>query len=124
MAKTQNFTRAGCCPHGVQMVKQRSATESELCYSATVSATEAATCYATQDARQVAMVRNAAVRLQCDVQTDRDWLSAGGAKQATSADFCDSGGAADLALRLFFPTMQAWADTLKVRPNWQFGHPK
>lgn len=67
-----------------------------------------------QDQRQAAMVRNPEVRLKCDEQTSKAWLRSWERSNATTADFCDSGGAAELAVKALFPQMHCWAAELQV----------
>ena len=71
-----------------------------------------------QEPRQVAAVRNPAVRMKCDHQTDKAWLRGWEQRtNASTADFCDTGGAAELAVKALFPRMQGWAQTLQVCPS-------
>ncbi len=67
-----------------------------------------------QGTREIAMVRNPGVRMRCDQQTAEAWLRAWERTNATTADFCDTGGAAELAVRALFPHMQRWAHTLQA----------
>ena len=61
------------------------------------------------------LVRNPAVRMNCDRQTHTAWLRSREQRtNASSAEFCDNGGAAELAVRALFPHMQRWADDLEV----------
>ncbi|DBA96608.1 TPA: hypothetical protein ACH3X1_015470 [Trebouxia sp. C0004] len=65
--------------------------------------------------RQVAAVRNSAVRMKCDHQTNRAWLRGWQQRtNASTADFCDTGGAAELAIKALFPRMQGWAHNLQM----------
>ncbi|KAL0032400.1 hypothetical protein WJX79_009578 [Trebouxia sp. C0005] len=65
--------------------------------------------------RQVAAVRNPAVRMKCDHQTDKAWLRGWEQRtNASTADFCDTGGAAELAVKALFPCMQGWAHALQM----------
>jgi len=71
-----------------------------------------------QEPRQVAAVHNPAVRMKCDHQTDKAWLRGWEQRtNASTADFCDTGGAAELAVKALFPLMQGWAHTLQVCPS-------
>ncbi len=68
-----------------------------------------------QEPRQVAAVRNPAVRMKCDHQTNKAWLRGWEQRtNASTADFCDTGGAAELAVKALFPRMQGWAHALQV----------
>ena len=60
------------------------------------------------------MVRNEAVRFRCDQQSKKAWMEGPKTNTATTADFCDSGGAAELAIKAMFLPMQGWADALLV----------
>ena len=65
-----------------------------------------------QESRQAAMVHNKAITFPCDEQTRKAWRQGG--QKASTADFCDSGGAAEQAVRALMPCMQKWADALQV----------
>ncbi|DBA93628.1 TPA: demethylase [Trebouxia sp. C0006] len=68
--------------------------------------------------RQVAAVRNPAVRMKCDHQTNKAWLRGWEQRtNASTADFCDTGGAAELAVKALFPRMQGWAHALQMAWN-------
>ena len=60
------------------------------------------------------MVRNPGVRLKCDQQSAQAWLRSWERATATTADFCDAGGAAELAVKALFPTMLRWAQNLQA----------
>ena len=70
-----------------------------------------------QESRQAAIVHNKAIRFPCDEQTRKAWRQGG--QKASTADFCDSGGAAEQAVRALMPCMQKWADALQV--TYSFG---
>lgn len=67
-----------------------------------------------QEQREVGMVRNAGVRLKCDQQSAQAWLRSWDRASGTTADFCDSAGAAQLAVKALFPHMHRWASHLQV----------
>lgn len=69
---------------------------------------------AMQDQRQVGMVRNPGVRLKCDQQSAEAWFRSWERASATTADFCDAGGAGELAVKAMFPHMQRWAYNLQA----------
>ena len=72
-------------------------------------------CHVVQEPRQVAMIRNPAVRMKCDHQTDKAWLRGWEQRtNASTADFCDVGGAAELAVKAQFAHMRRWAWELSV----------
>ena len=71
-------------------------------------------CRVLQEQRQVGMVRNPGVRLKCDQQSARAWLRSGERASGSTADFCDTGGAAELAVKALFPHMQRWARNLQA----------
>lgn len=61
------------------------------------------------------MVRNPAVRMKCDHQTDKAWLRGWEQRtNASTADFCDVGGTAELAVKAQFAHMRRWAWELSV----------
>ncbi|DBA82438.1 TPA: hypothetical protein ACH3X2_000674 [Trebouxia sp. C0005] len=62
--------------------------------------------------RQAAMVHNKVIKFPCDEQTRKAWRQGG--QKASTADFCDSGGAAERAVRALMPCMQKWADALQL----------
>ena len=64
------------------------------------------------------MVRNPGVRLKCDHQSSQAWLRSWERASATTADFCDAGGAAELAVKALFPHMQRWAYNLQASHCW------
>lgn len=75
-----------------------------------------------QEPRQAAMVYNKAIKFPCDEQTRKAWRK--GWQKANTADFCDSGGAAEQAVKALIPCMQKWADALQVTHpilvNWAY----
>lgn len=74
--------------------------------------------YATQDQRQVGMVRNPGVRLKCDQQSAEAWFRSWDRASATTADFCDAGGAGELAVKALFPHMHRWAYNLQASHSY------
>lgn len=73
-----------------------------------------------QDQRQVGMVRNPRVRLKCDQQSAEAWFRSWERASATTADFCDAGGAGELAVKALFPHMQRWAYNLQASQLMHF----
>ena len=67
-----------------------------------------------QEQREVGMVLNPGVQLKCDQQSAQAWLRSWDRASGTTADFCDSGGAAELAVKALFPHMHHWASHLQV----------
>lgn len=67
-----------------------------------------------QDQRQAGMVRNPGVRLKCDQQSAEAWFRSQDRTSASTADFCDAGGAGELAVKALFPHMHQWALNLQV----------
>lgn len=65
------------------------------------------------------MVRNPGVRLKCDQQSAQAWLRGWQRATATTADFCDAGGAGEVAVKALFPCMHSWARNLQASPACQ-----